>query len=535
MPRRPRLALAILPLLGLGPLAAEAAAQARPRPGTLPGQTPTRPARPDTAPTRRGGAAPRSEAAPAPAAGAGRVTLRGIVWDSLANAPLAGAVVQVASAADPANAFTVQSDSLGEYRLRGLVPGRYLAGFFHRTLDLLGLEARPIVAELGAADTVAVLDFGTPGPRTVRGALCSAADPSAPLLMGAVRDAETDTPVTGSRVVLTWSETRIEDGGIRNVRRRLPVRTRGDGAFVACNLPADVEVEAGAEAAGRVPGGLITVALPTGAVVRRDFTLGDSVAVTAVEVPDTAAARENRPAMPTRVARGNARLAGTVRGPDGRPLQGARLLVHGTGVTGETSAGGGFALSGLPSGTYSVEVRAIGFTPKRVPVDLTARRPAQVAVTLDNRVATLEGVRVTDRATATGPLAEFEERRKKGGFGRFFSEEDVQQRNAFLVSDVLRSVPGLRLVPRGGGMQGSAIQGRGSCEMTVFVDGNRLFNGANDLDDVVRPQDIAGVEVYNGQAGVPAQFSTGTTGGCGVVAVWTKRGGPRTQRPAARR
>ncbi|HZF67765.1 MAG TPA: carboxypeptidase-like regulatory domain-containing protein, partial [Gemmatirosa sp.] len=143
-PRRLRLALAILPLLGLGPLAAGAGAQARPRPGTLPGQAPTRPARPDTAPTRRGGAPPRPDAAPAPVAATGRVTLRGIVWDSLANAPLAGAVVQVASAADPSNAFTVQSDSLGEYRLRGLVPGRYLAGFFHRTLDVLGMEARPV-------------------------------------------------------------------------------------------------------------------------------------------------------------------------------------------------------------------------------------------------------------------------------------------------------------------------------------------------------------------------------------------------------
>jgi hypothetical protein len=182
-----------------------------------------------------------------------------------------------------------------------------------------------------------------------------------------------------------------------------------------------------------------------------------------------------------------------------------------------------------------VEVRAIGFTPKRVPVDLTARRPSQVAVTLDNRVATLEGVRVTDRATAMGPLADFEERRKKGGFGRFFSEEDVQQRNAFQVSDVLRTVPGLRLIPRGGGMQGAAVQGRGNCEMTVFVDGNRLFNGSNDLDDVVRPQDVAGIEVYNGQAGIPAQFTTSAAGGCGVVAVWTKRGGTRGQRPAAPR
>lgn len=529
MSRRSHRPAPSLPCAALAALAALAAAptleaQARPRPGTLPGQAP--PPRPaPTMPTGPGGEGRPGAAAPArpaPATGPGNIVLRGIVWDSLANAPLANATVQVANVDDATQALTATSDSLGEYRIRGLRPGRWVAGFFHPAVDAIGIELEPVLARLGT-DTLAILDFGTPGPRAIRAALCPQADPGTPMLLGAVRDAESGASVEGARVVFTWRESRIADGGLLSVRRRLPVRARPDGNFVACGLPANEEVEVGAEAPKRTPGGLVQLALPAGAVIRRDFALGDSASVVAVVVPDTTAAKENRPAQPTTVARGNARVTGSVTGPDGRPLQGAKLVVWGTGITGTTGPNGTFALTGLPSGTYSVEVRAIGFTPKRMPVDLAARRPAQLAVRLDTRVATLEGVRVTEKATAK--LSEFEERRRKGGFGRFIGEEEITNRNAFVMSDVLRTTPGMRIIPRGGA-QGGVVRGRGDCVPAVFVDGSAVINGADDLDDVVRPQDVAGVEVYNGPGGTPPQFMTQNGGGCGVVAIWTKRGGP---------
>jgi hypothetical protein len=523
--RRALAALTALPLLALAAL--DAGAQARPRPGTLPGQRPTRPTTSDSAPARRRPAAPSAAATPAPAAGTGRVTLRGIVWDSLANAPLPGAVVQVAAADDPARAFSTQSDSLGEFRLRGLAPGRYIAGFFHRTLDGLGLEARPTLLELGAADTLAVLDFGTPGPRAVRASVCSAGDATAPLMVGIVRDAESDAPVEGARVVLTWNETRFEEGGVRNVRRRLPIRARGDGGYVACNLPADAEIEAGAEAPRRMPGGVVTVALPAGAVVRRDFTLGDSGSVTTSSCPTRRRrARAARPcrrawraATPPRRRRARARrppaagrpAARARHRPDRRDRRRRELRPRRAPL-------GHLQRRGARDRLHA-QARA---------VDLSARRPAQVAVTLDNRVATLEGVRVTDRAAAeTGPLAEFEARRKRGGFGGSSREEEMQQRNAFIVSDALRVIPGCAWCRAGGGTQGERRLGRGGCEMNVFVDGNRMINGASDLDDVVRPQDVAGIEVYNGAAGMPAQFASAGGTVAASSRIWTKRGPPR--------
>jgi hypothetical protein len=310
---------------------------------------------------------------------------------------------------------------------------------------------------------------------------------------------------------------------VRNVKRRLPVRVRPDGGYLACDLPVDVDLVANAEAPKR-RGGLNELRLPPRSLTRRDFALGDSASVVTVELPDTAAQREGRLQQPVVVARGNARLSGTVRTRDGRPLQGARVQLWGSDVQGTTSEAGSFALAGLPAGTYALEVRAIGYAPKRVPVTLSTRAPGSVGIVLDERLNTLQSVVVqADRTKLTKDYNGFLERQKRG-MGRFLSEEDLNRRNPIVITDALRTTPGISVVPNGTGF-GYAIQGRGGCQPDVWVDGMRVFDGATDLDQIVRPMDVAGVEVYNGAATVPAQFmGAGGGGGCGVVAIWTKRG-----------
>ena len=54
----------------------------------------------------------------------------------------------------------------------------------------------------------------------------------------------------------------------------------------------------------------------------------------------------------------------------------------------------------------------------------------------------------------------------------------------------------------------------------VWLDGARV-PGA-ELDEVIRPDDIAGMEVYASTAGVPAQFLDRTNRGCGTILLWTR-------------
>jgi hypothetical protein len=501
----------------------------------------------------RPGGAPRPAERPTTAAGERRpgatvdslrsMAVSGVVFDSLAGAPLAGATVQWAHETDRNRTYTTQSDSTGRYALPAVRLGRYIVGFFHPSVDALGVDLPPILVEL-AGDSAARVDLATPGTGALLPALCGNNAPAqriggaslgdllrparaAAAITGAVRDADSGEPVPGARVVVTWTELQTEGDAsagttVRNVRRRVPARARADGGFVACGLPSGVDLEVSADAPKR-QSGLVEVRLEPGRLVRRDFALGDSASVVTVTLPDTAAAREGRLAMPVTVARGQAQLRGVVRAPGGAPLANARVSVAGTDVSGTTSPNGAFVLSGLPAGTYSLEVRALGYAPTRVAVNLSRARPAQVAVTVNDRINQLESVVVqADRTKLEKDYTGFTERAKRGGFGRFITEDEMNRRSPFAVTDVLRTMPGLRVVPNGG--FGNTVQGRGNCTPDLVIDGMRVVDGTSQIDQLVRPQDVGGIEVYAGAAGIPAQLQGPGGSACGVVAVWTKRG-----------
>jgi hypothetical protein len=504
-----------------------AGAQARPRPGTI-GTPPRTP--PPTTGTQGG----RPTGPTTPATGAARpapppdslrpMPIKGIVWDSISSEPLVGATVQMAHQTDRAVSFSAVSDSNGNYRIEGVRPGRYLIGFFHPSLDALRLDPPVLLADI-RPDTAAMIDLGLPGPERVRAAVCGPnVGDRAGVMLGVVRDADSNEPIKDAKVVVTWNEFVIRDNSLANEHRRIPARVRPDGSFSVCGLPTNLQVVANAEAPKRI-GGLIELTFAPGELARRDFSLADSASATVVTLPDTNAAKEGRLEIPIRVARGRATMSGVVRTKDGRPLRGAKISVPGTDVVGETTDNGSFSLGGLPSGTYSVEVRAIGYTPKRVPVDLSTRRPAQLAVTIDNRVNTLANVVVqADRSKHQQDVTGFMDRAKKGGFGRYITEEDINKRAAMTATDLLRTTPGLTIVPNGS--FGYTVLGRGQCVPAVYVDGMKVLDGASELDNLVRPSEIMGVEVYTGAAGTPPQFAGAGSNGCGVVAVWTKRGGP---------
>ena len=64
------------------------------------------------------------------------------------------------------------------------------------------------------------------------------------------------------------------------------------------------------------------------------------------------------------------------------------------------------------------------------------------------------------------------------------------------------------------------------CQPSIVIDGVRLpdLTGA-DLNMMVSPEEVAGVEVYTSAGTVPAQFKglSQESMRCGAVVVWTKR------------
>ena len=472
----------------------------------------------------RAQAVPPTAAPTAPAAAAARIALQGVAWDSLSAAPLSGAVVQLASERDPAGtARTTTTDSLGRWRIDSLLPTTYVLGYFHPTLDALGLEP-PNLKVLIQGDSVARLDFAIPGPKRMRTLLCGAvqAGDSSGGIVGVLRDAETEYPVGKAQISVSWRELVIDKGGVRTLTRRVPVVAGENGIFTACGVPTDTPVEIDASAPGLTTG-IMEMKVPAGQLIRRDLVLGDSATIAGLHaVAATADTTRRADSVVVRRVPGGAELRGSVRGPDGKPLPRAQVSVAGTGRSATTSEAGTFAILELPSGSFGLDVRAVGFSPVRVTVDLLRRRPATVTVAMTERAQALSSVVVRgERSRGSRFLQEFADRKRRAAGGTFYGPADLERRNALYVSDILRTTAGMRVSP-GRGFS-NVVRGRGGCVPAVYLDGMPLYGGANDLDQIVRPNDLMAMEVYQALGNLPAQFTGLQANGCGAIALWTKR------------
>jgi len=99
----------------------------------------------------------------------------------------------------------------------------------------------------------------------------------------------------------------------------------------------------------------------------------------------------------------------------------------------------------------------------------------------------------------------------------------VAHRNANRFTDLLTTVPGIRVVNGGQGQVGlvSTRNAGGNSCVTVWMDGAEWKQlDAGDLDSFVRPGEVSAIETYPG-SNVPAQFTT-IGSNCAAVVVWTK-------------
>ena len=222
-------------------------------------------------------------------------------------------------------------------------------------------------------------------------------------------------------------------------------------------------------------------------------------------------------------------IVGNVRNPDGLGISGAELTIPGTALAARTDVSGGFRIVGTRPGTVSLSVRRLGFRPITTDVAVRPGETAEASVTLERAVQELAPVLVHAQQERRGRLGDYD-RRKKLGFGHFISRDEIARRDPLLVTDLLRTVPGVRLQP--GGFAGRYIVRMRSarCDPLVWLDGSPLSAGYFDIDALV-PQSIEAIEVYTGPSTVPAQFMDPRgISSCGVIVVWTREGEPSRNR-----
>ncbi len=441
--------------------------------------------------------------------------ISGFVLDSMTNQPLEGAVVLLSGTSK-----SVTTDAGGRFRfeLDSATSGTYTIGFFHPSLDSLGVTPPPRQIQVNAGGENFV-ELAVPSARTISYALCpdTSLTDGRGVVAGTVRDAANDQPLDSVRVVLMWTGMSVGNSSVTKVPRAVSVLTDERGSYHACGVPVGVRVTAQARTRTQ-RSGWIEVNVPEGGIGTRNFLIGTRPprSVATRQAADTGAR--------TTAPLGTAVLTGRVTTTNGQPLEGAQVLLLGTNLGGRTDQNGGFRLGGLPGGTQSIEVRQIGYAPRRYAVDLAPDKISKVDPVLEERAVVLEAVEVAAKKGSGIPGFD---QRKKSGFGTYITRDDIEKRGAIRATDLFRTIPGVQVLWNGSGytVQMSRTSS-GYCPVQYYIDGSPfLSTGGDDMDQIVQPQDIQAIEVYKGPTETPAEFQGGGSAACGTIVIWTRRGG----------
>lgn len=423
---------------------------------------------------------------------AGRVT--GVVYDSVSHATLAGALVQLVSA-NGALRLAATTDSTGRYAFPSVERGKFLVGFFHAKLDSLGVEA-PLSRVEVRDDGVHAVDLAIPSVTTVLRQACGAGATrdSSGAVMGFVRSAATTGALPEATVRARWSEIVIGKRGAE-VRVREATATSGeDGWFTLCQVPAGGLVLVNA-AVGRDSGATLEVTVPNEGLLVRDLLVPPAVSAAST-------------------------VRGTVRNPYGAPLVDARVRLYGESREVRSNERGEFVLAGVPSGTRLLELRALGFAPRRELVDLVARQEVVVDLPLEEFPTTIDTVRVFGSKPALGDQMAGFERRRALSQGVFLDPDEVERRHPLNFSDLVRGISGVEVVSIDGvravAMRG--MDGAAQCEPELVVDGMRVPRYESNIDDLIPASIVRAIEVYPRRIQAPAEYQSLT---CGTLIVWT--------------
>jgi hypothetical protein len=209
------------------------------------------------------------------------------------------------------------------------------------------------------------------------------------------------------------------------------------------------------------------------------------------------------------------------------PISGGSVTLideKGETVTSTVSDSSGLFLLRAPSpGPYSVSAEALGyFSTVDGPLEFTEGQNLQAIFHLQRNPIVLDSLHVSvEQRNRRLEIAGFFER-KQAGLGAFIEREEIEKRDPRFLSDLFRMRSGFRVV----GSPGSAqlVSRRANCMPVIYLDGLPMERG--EIDGLIHPSLMEAIEAYSGVSQLPAQYS-GAESGCGVVLVWTRRGGGR--------
>jgi hypothetical protein len=444
------------------------------------------------------GAQKKSAVIPAATPKAGTAEIAGVVIDSLNGRFLAGADVLVEGAK-----ATVVTDSLGKFRIDSLLPGTYQVGVFHPLLDTLGLTITTKPFHVGA-DSATFIVLAVPSAATIIHRVCPvrprAQGTSA--VIGQVHDPETLLPVAGAEVSIAWSQIDVsKTTGVVRTPHMIYDSTDASGAFRICGLPNSMKATLQAKR-----GKSVTAEIPIALGEQESELFARTLLLSRID---------------SGAKVGNATVSGRVV-LEGAPTNaGSRVEVVGTDQVALTNEKGEFTMTKLPSGSQVLLARHLGFGAQTVAVDLSSREPQRVTLKLPKFVAMIAPVVVTAQRAASLDRVGFSQRQKSGQ-GYYLGPDQLKDRHPSQLTDLFRTVPGLRVTSsQNGDVVGSSRNvGTSDCVQYYVDDMPWQSTEPGDINQFVNANEVVAMEVYQAST-VPAQYSR-AGGGCTTIVLWTR-------------
>jgi hypothetical protein len=203
------------------------------------------------------------------------------------------------------------------------------------------------------------------------------------------------------------------------------------------------------------------------------------------------------------------------------------LVSGGAGRT-VTNSDGRFGLAGLEPGTVEVRLFRLGYEVRTTTLTVRPGRTVEIYATLSAQAIELEAIEVvigSPYLERTGFYL-----RARGSAGSLFTRRDFDRFNPIAVSDIFARAPGVSVLR---GRRGAELVTRRdldrtsgtACRLMPYLDGIRMTDW--DLDNI-RPDDLEAIEIYTGPD-TPVEFANRYDANgdyqCGVVLIWTTRGG----------
>lgn len=215
-------------------------------------------------------------------------------------------------------------------------------------------------------------------------------------------------------------------------------------------------------------------------------------------------------------------MYGSVVDSAGRPVRDAVIEVLTAQVETRSDSSGVFTLRKLPPRTHIVRARKVGYTPTFLSINLSDTTSTKARIVMRQFAGQNLGlvvVRATRYPVRMRPFLRRAERR--AGWATILTDSQITARHPQRATDLLQGIAGVNVSRDGAGSL--MVLGRGGCVMGLFINGFPApqMSGMA-IDDMVNSLDIAGIEVYNGVAGVPADLTMGRQNPCGTIGIWTK-------------